>query len=178
MHGDLLIVGICGAAGVGKSTAADYLERRYGFNRRRFAGPIKAMMKAFGLTEAHVDGDLKAEPCELLGGKTPRQAMQWLGTEWGRDLVCPDLWIRAWAASLPAFGNVVVDDVRFENEAAEIRKRNGMIIMLRGRGGIPGTHISESLPIKPDLIISNKGSVTELERVLASVVDAAMKEAA
>ena len=43
------------------------------------------MLYQLGLGEAHIEGALKEVPCELLGGKTPRYAMQTLGTEWGRD---------------------------------------------------------------------------------------------
>jgi hypothetical protein len=39
-----------------------------------------------------------------------------LGTEWGRDAVHPDLWVRLWAASGPRTSRVVVEDVRFPNE--------------------------------------------------------------
>lgn len=138
-----MIVGLSGPAGCGKSTAAAHLCMNYGFARRRFAGPLKAMMFAFGCTIEQVEGDLKGVPCDLLGGKTPRQAMQYLGTEWGRDLMHPDLWLNAWVASLPAQGDVVADDVRFPNEVEAIKSRGGIIICISGRGGIPGSHVSE-----------------------------------
>jgi hypothetical protein len=47
----------------------------------KFAGPLKSMCMALGLTEAHIEGHLKEVPCELLCGQTPRHAMQTLGTE-------------------------------------------------------------------------------------------------
>jgi hypothetical protein len=50
--------------------------------------------------------------------------MQTLGTEWGRKIIHPEIWLLAWKNSveeLGAYGNVVVDDVRFPNELAIIQ---------------------------------------------------------
>jgi len=62
--------------------------------------------------------------------KSCRQMMQLLGTEWGRDLIHPDLWVIAARAQIERFGDadIVFDDVRFENEAAMIRELGGLII--------------------------------------------------
>src|ERR1035437_9507797 len=118
-----IVVGLCGFIGSGKTTAANHLVEHHGFTRIRFAGPLKAMLAALGLTEEEIDGSLKNDPCDLLCGKTPRYAMQQLGTEWGRELIGPDLWIRAWSSSVEDCGmhsRIIADDVRFPNESAAI----------------------------------------------------------
>jgi hypothetical protein len=158
----LKLIGLCGLAGCGKSTVAAYLENELGYARVRFAGPLKDMLRALGLSERHIEGDLKEVPCELLGGKTPRQAMQSLGTEWGRDMVADDLWIRAWADRLPV-GPVVAEDVRFPNEAAAIREKGGLLIRITGRGGIAGGHASEANRLDVDVEIENTGSLAQLK---------------
>ena len=56
-----VIIALTGPAGCGKTTVAKQLEG-HGFVRVRFAGPIKAMLRALGLTEAQVDGDEKETP--------------------------------------------------------------------------------------------------------------------
>lgn len=141
------IIAFTGVAGSGKSTAAAHLTRHRGFERVRFAGPLKAMMAALGCTAPEIDGDRKETPCELLGGKTPRHAMQTLGTEWGRDLIASDLWIRAWQAALarvPAGVPVVVDDCRFPNEAAAVIAAGGVIVRIERPGaGTASVHASE-----------------------------------
>lgn len=141
------IVAFTGLAGSGKSTAAAHLVNHHGYQRVRFAGPLKAMMAALGLTPEQIDGSLKETPCELLGGKTPRHAMQTLGTEWGRDLIAPDLWIRAWNAALakvPAGVPVVVDDCRFPNETEAVRTAGGVIVRIdRPGAGTASVHASE-----------------------------------
>jgi hypothetical protein len=128
---DRTIIAFTGLAGAGKSTAAMHLVKSLGFERVRFAGPLKDMMRALGLSEREIDGDLKEKPCDLLGGKTPRYAMQTIGTEWGRDLIDSDLWIRAWQNSIsrvPTGVNVVVDDCRFPNEAKAVGSAGGILV--------------------------------------------------
>lgn len=153
------LVGFCGRAGAGKTTAAQILVERHGYRRVRFAGPLKAMMAALGLSAAEIDGPLKESPCALLAGRTPRHAMQTLGTEWGRDQIDPDLWLRAWAREvddgLAAGRAVVVDDVRFPNEVGAIRARGGVIVRIGGRGGEIPAHASEALHFPADVKIEN-----------------------
>lgn len=142
------LIAFTGLAGSGKSTAAQHLVKNNGFQRLRFAGPLKDMMRALGLTEAEIEGDRKETPCELLGGKTPRYAMQTIGTEWGRDLIASDLWIRAFNAALakvPEGVPVVVDDCRFPNEADAIVAAGGVLVRVvrPGAGAGAAGHSSE-----------------------------------
>src|SRR5690606_29421122 len=120
------------------------------------------MMRAIGLTEEHIEGSMKEEPCPLLQGKTPRHAMQTLGTQWGRDCIGEDFWVNLWryAANdvLELGGRVVTDDCRFPNEAEAVRRMGGDIYRLVGRGGISGTHESERMEFEPDCLIHNEGS--------------------
>lgn len=169
-------IGFCGPAGAGKSTAADRLVQRWRFNRVRFAGPLKAMMASLGLSAEQLDGALKEQPTPLLLGRTPRQAMQWLGTEWGRELIGAEFWIAAWRAAVDRAGGfwepdkgwdrlIVADDVRFANEARAIRDRGGIVIRIErpGAGSISGGgHSSERPDFVPDRIIRNRGSLAEL----------------
>lgn len=172
-------IGFCGSAGAGKSTAAEHLMLRWQFQRVRFAGPLKAMMLALGLDPAQVDGDRKEEPSALLCGRTPRQAMQWLGTEWGRNLIGEGFWIAAWHAATqaghlqhPWHGHVpliVADDVRFANEAKAIRDRGGLVVRIErpGAGSASGgDHASERMDFVPDRIIRNTGDIVAFRRAI------------
>lgn len=166
------VIGLSGVAGSGKSTAASYLQQR-GYQLVKFAGPLKDMCRAIGMTESQIEGDHKERPSALLQGKTPRQAMQWLGTQWGRDLIGRHFWIGLWEARVNAVldegGCVVTDDCRFPNEADAIRKLGGVVIRLQGRGGIAGGHSSESLDWEPDEVIDNTGDRHKLYEELARV---------
>lgn len=162
------IIGLMGFMRSGKSTLASMLDH-YGYKRYRFAAGLKAMLRSLGLTEAQVDGDQKEVPCELLGGKTPRHAMLTLGTEWGRHLIHGDLWVRALMLQIINEPFVVIDDVRFPNEAEAIWQRGGVIWqMTRVEAGLNSDHPSEAgqLAITPNLIIENNGDLADLDTTL------------
>jgi hypothetical protein len=159
------IIALSGAAGSGKSTAAAHLVDK-GYTLVKFAGPLKDMMRAIGLSEEHIEGILKEQPCALLQGQTPRHAMQTIGTQWGRDIIGPHFWIGLWEARalevLDSGGRVVTDDCRFENEADAVRKLGGSVVRLLGRGGIAGAHASEQMGWAPDAVLLNTGDQNEL----------------
>lgn len=143
------------APGSGKSTLAAAMAG-FGWQSLKFAGPLKAMLVAL-LREAGEDdaviaraleGDLKAQELDALGGRTPRFAMQTLGTEWGRETIAQDIWVRtliARANRLRASGvAVVVDDMRFVNEASAIQAAGGKLVRVtRGAMQRPSGHASE-----------------------------------
>lgn len=177
------IIAFTGLAGSGKSTVAQYLVERHGFQRVRFAGPLKGMMAALGCTQEQIDGSEKETPCSLLGGKTPRHAMQTLGTEWGRDLITSDLWIRAWQAAVakvPAGVPIVVDDCRFPNEGEAVRAAGGVIVRIERPGaGTTSVHSSEQYQIEAIETLRNvadKCDLFALVDVLA--MDLSWREAA
>lgn len=155
-----------GLAGCGKTTSADILVQN-GWVRVKFASTLKEMCRAMGMTEQMIEGDQKEKAHPMFGGQTPRHIMQTLGTEWGRKLIHPDLWVGITKAeiqrNLDAGYNVVVDDCRFDNEAKCIRALGGVIVGVSGRGGIAGDHESE-YGVVSDYKIDNNGTLEDLER--------------
>ena len=158
-----VVVGFTGVARCGKGTAAQYLVERYGFRLVKFAGPLKDMARAIGLTENQIEGDEKELPCEMLGGRSPRYFMQHLGTGFGRDTICEDLWIRLWksrVAEVPDDQGVVADDVRFPNEGLAIADLGGRVVRIsanRPGVGISGSHVSELQTVPANITIDNSG---------------------
>lgn len=169
------IIAFTGLIGSGKTTAAMYLVEEHNFRRIRFAGPLKDMMRALGLSEREIEGDLKEKPCDLLGGKTPRYAMQTIGTEWGRQIIASDIWTNAWHRALsvvpPGIG-VVADDCRFPNELAAVRAASPHCLVARiVRPGLQGGgHISELQAFPADIEIQNAGSVDDLLKAIDGLV--------
>jgi hypothetical protein len=88
---------------------------------------------------------------------SPRFMMQTLGSQWGRETIGPNVWVKALARSI--VGPTIVTDVRYENEAEWIRI-SGTLIHVRGRGGIDSEHSSEHgvVRLQSDLIVDNSGS--------------------
>ncbi|QBR35423.1 hypothetical protein ETW23_03970 [Leisingera sp. NJS201] len=173
------VIGLCGLAGSGKTTAAEFLEG-LGYTRIAFADPLKAMLRALmasagvpeGYAERMLAGDLKEAEIINLGGRSPRYAMQTLGTEWGRKLMHPDFWVQIAARRavdiLDAGGRVVFDDVRMANEAAAARQLGGgQVWQVKGRAVMIAKdgefHESERLEVEPDLVLDNSGCLERLE---------------
>ena len=161
------LVAFTGPAGAGKSTAAAVLVGE-GWQLVKFASPLKDMLRAFyracgidneAYIDARIEGDQKEEPDPFLRGRTPRHAMQTLGTEWGRDLIASDLWICAWrqrvGGLLAAGVDVVTDDCRFANEAEALRQLGGVIVEVTGRAKSIESHASETRDATPDIIVNN-----------------------
>lgn len=142
-----ILIGICGLKGSGKSEVAKRLEIALSARRVRFASPLKDMLRVLGLSEDEIEGRLKEAPCDKLCGKTPRHAMLTLGTEWGREMIGPNLWMGAWQRNalshLAAGSNVITEDLRFPNEYEALVEAGGIVLRV-ARPGIPaGAHESE-----------------------------------
>ncbi len=173
-----IVIGVVGLAGSGKTLVARHLIERHGFVRQRFAGPLKDMLKAgLGLTDEQLDGDQKMQPLAWAGGSTPRHIMQTLGTEWGRRLIHPDLWVNRWreVAMATPESCIVCDDVRFPNEAEVIRDVGGFVWRIVRPGLATMDHASERMQrsITEDTLINNATSIPDMirsvELTLASV---------
>ena len=176
------LIALTGAAKSGKSTIAKYLSKgtdsRYGthvpFARARFSGTLKKMlMQIPDVTEDMIEGSLKEEPQEIFGGRTPREVMQTLGTEWGRDSVYSKIWLDAWERSVSNLTYVVVEDLRYLNEAELIKNRGGKIWRIKRPDYQCIGHISETEMegIEPDLVIRNGGSVEELHAMIDRILE-------
>ena len=161
-----MIIGLTGLAGSGKSEVAHALREVAQFQRVAFADPLKSMLAAVGFTDAQLYGDQKAEPIPEFG-KTPREFMQTLGTEWGRNLIDQDIWLKLWRKKVEALGpsaEIVADDVRFANEADAIRALGGQVWRIHRPGLVAMGHASETQPINVDLVIENTAGLHELRQ--------------
>ena len=147
LHAPPLVVGIIGKKGSGKDTLADTME---GFKKYSLSHPIKETCKyLFHLTEDQLhDPLLKEKPLGEWGGKTPRQILQWFGTDIMREQFDSNFWIRHAERVIGSCrGPVVVPDIRFLNEAEFIRSFPNSILIKIERPththGNEDTHISE-----------------------------------
>lgn len=145
-----MLIGLTGPAGSGKDTIAAHLVEEHDFRALSFAAPLRAMLQAgFDLDPAHFNGAAKERPVSWIG-KSPRQLMQTLGTEWGRAHVADDIWLRIAQRRIALAGGTraldwVISDVRFDNEAGFIHRLGGQVWrVLRPAAMAVAPHASES----------------------------------
>lgn len=154
------LIALNGAKTVGKSTIANALAALSDdVVIVSFATPIRAMLSAMGVKQHNLHV-AKEQPIDGLG-KSARDLLCTLGTEWGRSMVNQEIWLWAMqqqiqklidSAKNPEDLIVVIDDCRFANEAEWVRKLGGDVVRLT-RDGITysGEHSSEQ-PLPDDLI--------------------------
>ena len=141
-----MIVGLVGFIGSGKGTVGDILEQK-GFIKDSFAKPLKdACAVMFGWSRELLEGDTemsrkwREEPDSYWSEKfgrefTPREALQKMGTEAGRDVFHKDIWVIS-LLNRAKGKDVVVTDVRFQNEIEYIQGNGGIVIRVK-RGEDP-----------------------------------------
>lgn len=160
----------------GKTQIANVLQLSHNFRLVKFADPFKAFIKELlmqgGATEPMaqrmVEGDLKEQPIPALGGRTVREMLQTLGSDWGRNTIHPDLWMsvamRKVDANLQAGQSVVIDDLRFPNEYEAVIARGGHPVKVLRPGVSPYRgHASEGqLDSYPMSVFHNNHSLEQL----------------
>lgn len=180
----LKVIGITGFKQTGKSTFARYLHdiinadpivipetgnHKYSAERYAFAKPLKEICHIlFGGTEDNWYGDFKTVPLaqwadvQLPVQPTPRKLLQFVGTELFRDKVHPLFWLHVahrYIADIveeTSANIIIIDDVRFDNEASFLHEHYNTTIvkLLRCDAGYKSdgdAHVSEK-GVSPNLI--------------------------
>ena len=165
------LIGLAGQAGSGKDTLAEHLCQAHSFASLALATPLRDGLRIMlGLSlEELTRRDLKEARIDWLG-RSPRELSQTLGTEWGRELIHPEIWLRVAERTIARLrqsnpAGIVVTDIRFENEAEWVRAQGGTVWHLRrdqsGLQGATSNHVSEQhIPeIEGDVIVDNIGTI-------------------
>ena len=203
-----MIIGLTGAAGSGKDSVADILERSHGYQRIAFSDALyEEISTAFNVPiEFLKNRDTKESPtprlalgrctdqvfrktvirvCGVLGIEimwewkwwSPRQILQWWGTEY-RRAQCKTYWIekvRDRILSCATKQDWVVTDVRFQNEAGLVQELGGQIGLVLRPGIKPvANHVSEEFwqTRSPDIVFQNDGSLDDLVGAVNVIVTA------
>jgi len=129
------ILGLCGYKQSGKSTLAKVARTDFNFRRMGFADELKDVVIRLwpAFTYDHLYGEGKEEVVEEYG-KSAREVMQMVGTDLFRAYD-PDVWVRALHETIKTYNfqmgravrPLVIDDLRFDNEAALIRELGGEV---------------------------------------------------
>jgi hypothetical protein len=169
------VIGLAGRARSGKDTAANFIIAARGGYRYGFADPIRAMLKPLGVDMNDPYWNARKEETIPALGASPRRLMQTLGTEWGRDLIHPDLWVTlARQRFLNQGPGMVITDVRFENEAAWIRRCGGLVVHLyrRDAATVEEHSSEESLDVHAtDVQLLNNGTLEDLQYAVRELLN-------
>jgi hypothetical protein len=153
------VIAFAGPAGVGKSTAAVYLSQEDRLGKviiLSFAEPMRRMVSTIlPLGMESFEQGKKTNPTLGLCGKTPRQMLETIGTEWGKNLVGENIWLDIVANQIMRgdADTYIIDDLRTDAEAIYLRDKLGAIIIHLSRQGVDykRDHIT-SCPISEDLV--------------------------
>lgn len=168
----------------GKSFAANVLAQ-HGFASMSFAEPIKRMgvefLMSFGYEKDQAVRFVFVDKEKFIPeiNCTPRHMLQTLGTDWGRRCIDERIWLTSMQARIVknlrgiTIG-VVIDDVRFENEAKMIKDMGGeMWKIIRPSIVNKSTHVSEGQLDNWDgfdRIIENSGTIQQFRDQLNEVI--------
>lgn len=172
----MLLIGLSGKMGVGKSTALNILKDDFfplNVQVVKFAQPLYDMQEMIYRRISAVH----PRPSAFI---KDRVLLQWLGTDWGRGMISEDIWVDLWkheALTLLNKGAIVVcDDVRYDNEAELIKNLGGFTIQLTSNttdsridtsSGIVNHKSEAGIDSRlVDRVISNDGTVEQLRNSL------------
>lgn len=120
------LIMINGVKTAGKGEVAKQL-MKWNYTLIKFATPLKNMIRSLlrdaGIPEEeienYIEGNMKEEPIQEIGGAPCRTLMKTLGVDW-RDIISPSLYAdigyRRVSSLLSQGKSIVIDDFRFEQE--------------------------------------------------------------
>lgn len=129
------LIGLCGWAGSGKDTIAEYLCKHHGFSQTAFGNKLRELLSYLN-PYIESSGKYYNELVEEMGYENAKRKYyairQWLvklGHGSRRILNNDSIWIKACdlETRCKIHGNVVVSDVRYKNEAMAIKELGGEI---------------------------------------------------
>jgi hypothetical protein len=197
------LIGFAGRAGSGKDTAGSYLHDSYeDVYKENFADTLKlAAAKLFGISPAVFYTSTRKEELNPFWKCTPRQLLQYVGTELFRNnkqfsefinLPLGDFWVARMFGKLSGFcldpdeeglytskDIVCICDVRFPNEVKFIQENGGLVYWVdrstnqTSIAGIPNheTEMHDLQLMAGVQTIDNNGTLENLYATLDSIID-------
>jgi hypothetical protein len=168
------------APGCGKTAAAAMLSD-HGYVIVPFAKILKEMLHpmlvslGYDMNKAWKLLTLEKETVVPGLGVSVRHMLQTLGTEWGRSCIHTNVWLQCWERRIAHFDRVVVDDVRFFNEADLVTRLGGEMWSIERPGVVANTsHASEGALDAYTFTrhITNQGTLDDLRRNVETALGA------
>ncbi len=171
----MVLIGLAGKINSGKSTIAEYLVLKYDFIEMTYAKPLKNIcQELFCLTDDQLYTQKgKMEPDSRWYDCTPRTMMQFIGTDLFRnnlDKIMPGLCDNVFIENMrirlqqESHHNIVVSDIRFQNEADLIISLGGIIYYVDRDNNSNDSHVSEQMNFDKSnmTIIKNNSTIDDL----------------
>lgn len=165
----MFIIGLCGSKGSGKDTFANYLLNNDNYIKISFADYIKSALSVLFDWDASDFNQCNKEKDDDYWGVSPRTMLQQIGTEFFRDhcqnIISPDFNLYNGKNHKASFHikrlnkditklyninnktNIVISDIRFQDEIDYIKCLGGIIIKINRHDSIKNSysnHASES----------------------------------
>ena len=177
-----MLIGVCGKAGAGKDTIADYFINNHGFQKIALADPIKRLVKDVFVLDDHTvyDRDAREQPLEDWPNWTVRKLLQFIGTELFREKIDDAIWVKSLWKKVEQNKdiNYICSDLRFPNELKyfQAHAKTGEFFCIKvvrpgcnGNVGLAG-HASEAYDLKGDIEIVNDGEIKDLYNKLEPII--------
>ncbi len=180
------IIGITGQKFSGKDTLGSYFVKNYNYEQIAYADALKDAVKCiFDFDDEQLYGSKKEEIDEFWG-TTPRQVLQFVGTDLFRNHthelmpnIGKDIWIqvvkRKIMNKMKKNPNAcfVITDARFHNEVDIVKQLGGTVIKLKRNTGCQDNHESETLidSLPADYEFENNVSKEELYDKVMKVLE-------
>lgn len=172
------IIGICGAIGAGKDSAADHLVEKHQFVKESLAAPMKEMVRElFAIPPENLYGsqEQKAKPLwhlpknDGLSHWSAREVLEFFGSDACRT-INPNVWVNAMFRRLrETASDIVICDVRFQNEADMLRRLGGSVIRVVKSGSEePGTQHFSGLWFK-NAVVDHEIVAADLDQLYSKI---------
>jgi len=180
------IIGITGRKFSGKDTLGCYFVNHRNYIRFAYADALKNATRAiFDFNDEQLNGN-KKETIDEFWGVTPRQVLQFIGTDLFRNhgsellpQVGNNIWIWVVKRKLKKIldenpdAKIVITDVRFENELNLIKELGGQIIKVKREiQNNSDNHESEKYidELYCDISVENNGTISEFYDKIEKII--------
>jgi len=166
---------ILGHIGSGKTTMANYISKKYGYNHYALGDGVKYFIHDLYEVLHILDSNIEPIPLINLYSKDKnkyRSHLQLLSTELVKKDFGQDIWIKYLDNKLDITKPYVIDDVRFKNEYDHYHS-NAVSIRIFRDDEIYSSHCSEHEldDIVPDYKINNNNSILMLYKQIDEIMN-------